>query len=353
MLSLFLSFLFRILPGEKSYHAVVNAYKFLPAFLFRKPQTRPELSTTFLGKTVPHPIGLAAGFDKQGAIYNKLGTVGFSFVEVGSITPEPQSGNPQPRFFRLEKDEALINRFGFNSIGSQQVRKNMGRNPPKTVLTGFNLGVNKGVEQPIEDYLRGITVFRTVADYYVINISSPNTKDLRDLQNVPFIEKLLAKIEQDIADCPPVLFKLSPDMEEALFLDIVHFLTERHVGGRNLGLIIANTSVARPDSLKSHHQKEVGGLSGRPLAASNTELVAKAYSITRGRIPIIAGGGIFTGQDLFLRLQAGADLVQLLTTFFYNGPAAIQKILREFELIMDEKGLKTIRDIRAVRGKPE
>lgn len=294
-----------------------------------------------------HPIGMAAGFDKQGEAVESLHKIGFSFVEIGSVTPKPQPGNPKPRVFRLLEDNAVVNRYGFNSDGFDSVWERLRKLKDKKTfngIVGINLGKNKLSEDAVQDYVDGIKKFANVADYFVINVSSPNTPGLRSLQSRQDLEHLLTKVNEvrkSIQSNQPLLLKLAPDLSDSERADIANVILKKQ--SKVDGLILCNTTVTR-DNLVSPLKKESGGLSGAPLANMSTAMISDMYKRTRGTIPIIGVGGIFSGEDAYNKIRAGASLVQLYTSFTYLGPPIIGKIKRELDDMLKRDGLTSIKD---------
>jgi dihydroorotate dehydrogenase len=301
-----------------------------------------RLQLRCLGLSFPNPVGLAAGFDKHANVYPALAALGFGFVEVGTLTPRPQSGNPKPRLFRLLSDEAIINRMGFNNHGMIEAQRTFERLPRPAIPIGINLGKNRDTpnEQAADDYRKGLETLYSHGDYFVINISSPNTKGLRDLQHVEALRQLLAaviqkrdELAQEQGKKRPVLLKIAPDLTRQQLEEIVATVLDQGIDG----IIATNTTLAR-DSLTSPHHTEAGGLSGRPLAKRSTEMIRQIYGITRGQIPIIGVGGIFTGQDAYEKIRAGAHLVQVYTGMIYRGPSIAKWINQELlELIKRDR----------------
>jgi dihydroorotate dehydrogenase len=281
-----------------------------------------------LGKTVfgvhfPNPVGLAAGFDKDGKYASLLPGLGFGFLEIGSVTLEPQPGNPKPRFFRVPENRALLNRMGFNSEGARAVARRLSAFPRCAVPLGINLGLNKGTEpaKAPAAYARTFHILAQHGDYFVINVSSPNTPGLRDLQKVNELTAILEAVQEANTFKKPVLLKLAPDLADEDFaaaIQTAEKLTQ--------GLVVCNTTISR-DGIDQKWQAEKGGLSGAPLRARATELVRKARLLTK--LPIIGVGGIETADDVRERMDAGADLVQLYTGLIYNGPTGVKSILRD------------------------
>ncbi|KAL9974859.1 hypothetical protein ACROYT_G011955 [Oculina patagonica] len=339
----------RVLDPERSHtFAVWMASKGLvPVDRTEDPEI---LRTTVFGLPFPNPIGLAAGFDKHGEAVDGMLKAGFGFVEVGSVTPLPQAGNAKPRVFRLKEDKAVINRYGFNSHGHQAVHSRLEqqfreRGHPPGIL-GINLGKNK-TSDAVEDYVKGVQCFSGLGDYLVINVSSPNTPGLRSLQGRQELAKLVDKVLEVRNSLPanvqhPLLVKIAPDLTEDDKEDIAAVVT-REKGGVD-GIIVTNTTVARPDSLKSEHKKEMGGLSGKPLTEMSTRTVSDMYRLTGGKLPIIGVGGISTGQDAYDKIRAGASLVQLYTALAYEGPPIVKKIKRELAELVRNDGFNSIEE---------
>ncbi|XP_076630357.1 dihydroorotate dehydrogenase 2 [Colletes latitarsis] len=294
-----------------------------------------------------NPIGMAAGFDKQGEAVEGLHKIGFSFVEIGSVTPKPQPGNPKPRLFRLPEDKAVVNRYGFNSEGHDSVWHRLRKlkdNCKFHGIVGVNLGKNKTSDDAIQDYIDGIRKFSDVADYFVINVSSPNTPGLRSLQNKNDLEQLLTKVNetrQSIQSKQPLLLKLAPDLSDSEKQDIADVVLRKR--STVDGLILCNTTITR-NNLTSSLKEESGGLSGAPLSNMSTVMISDMYKLTRGTIPIIGVGGIFTGADAYDKIKAGASLVQLYTSFAYQGPPIVGKIKRELNDMLKRDGLTSIKD---------
>ncbi|XP_020602815.1 dihydroorotate dehydrogenase (quinone), mitochondrial-like [Orbicella faveolata] len=309
------------------------------------------LETTVFGLPFPNPIGLAAGFDKHGEAVDGMLKAGFGFVEIGSVTPLPQQGNAKPRVFRLKEDKAVINRYGFNSHGHEAVQSRLKqqiqeRGHPPGIL-GINLGKNKTSDNAVEDYVKGVKCFSGLGDYLVINVSSPNTPGLRSLQGRQELEKLIDKVLEVRNSLPkkaqnPLLVKIAPDLTDDDKEDIAAVVT-REKGGVD-GIIVTNTTVARPETLKSEHKKETGGLSGKPLTEMSTRTVSDMYKLTGGKLPIIGVGGISTGQDAYDKIKAGASLVQLYTALAYEGPPIVKKIKRELADLVRNDGFKSVEE---------
>ncbi|XP_005724307.1 dihydroorotate dehydrogenase (quinone), mitochondrial isoform X2 [Pundamilia nyererei] len=309
-----------------------------------------SLEVNVLGLKFKNPIGIAAGFDKHGEAVDGLYKLGFGFVEVGTVTPKPQEGNPKPRVFRLTADNAIINRYGFNSCGLAEVHTRLkareetqqGRSKAGLPL-GINLGKNKLSQDAGTDYLEGVKVLGPLADYLVVNVSSPNTPGLRDLQGKAELRQLLHTVQKERDALqeqrkPPVLVKIAPDLTAQDKQDIADVVTELGVDG----LMVCNTTVSRPETLQDPNKSEVGGLSGEPLRDLSTTTVREMYNLTKGRIPIIGIGGVASGQDAMDKIRAGASLVQLYTALTYQGPPVVIKIKRELEQLLKDQGFSSV-----------
>nr|CAG4638549.1 EOG090X08P9 [Cyclestheria hislopi] len=315
-----------------------------------KEESEPDtLKTDLWNITFKNPIGIAAGFDKHGEAIKGLQQVGFGFVEIGSVTPLPQPGNSKPRVFRLDEDKAIINRYGFNSEGHSVVYDRVKKEFEKTCrpIVGVNLGKNKSSENAIDDYVKGVNTFGNVADYLVINISSPNTPGLRTLQRRNELETLISKVllarnNLNLSKRPPLLLKIAPDLSQDEMKDIAAVILQENC--RVDGIIISNTTISRPDSLQSPLKNEIGGLSGEPLKDISTQCVKQMYQLTQGKIPIIGVGGISNGQDAYDKIKAGASLVQLYTGFAYHGPPVVRKIKQELDSIIKSQGYNNIKE---------
>lgn len=333
--------LIQLLDPETAHTATVKLLKW---GLLPKQQTEDpaSLNVDVWGLRFTNPVGMAAGFDKQGEAVDSLHKLGFSFVEIGSVTPKPQPGNPKPRVFRLLEDNAVVNRYGFNSEGYDPVWERLRKlrdNKSFDGIIGVNLGKNKTSQDAAQDYIDGIKKFSDVADYFVINVSSPNTPGLRSLQSKTDLEQLLTRVNevrQLIQSKQPLLLKLAPDLSDAEKQDIADVILKKK--SRVDGLVLCNTTVAR-NNLVSQFKSEKGGLSGAPLADMSTAMISDMYRRTRGAVPIIGVGGIFTGSDAYSKIRAGASLVQLYTSFTYRGPPVIARIKRELNEMLKRDGL--------------
>jgi dihydroorotate dehydrogenase len=314
--------------------------------LARAPRFR-SLSQEVCGIRFDNPLGLAAGLDKQGAAVPAWAALGFGFVEVGTVTPRPQPGNPKPRLFRLPEDRAIINRFGFNSIGAEGVAVNLAAVVPAPLPLGVNLGRNKttGNERAAEDYMRAVEILHAYADYFVVNVSSPNTAGLRDLQES---RALRALVEQVVAHARtittrkaiPVLVKVSPDMAAD---DLLHAVDAAVEGGA-AGIIATNTTLAREGLHATAAGRETGGLSGAPLRALANETCARLYRHLGAGIPLIGVGGIFTADQAYERIRSGAALVQVYTGLIYEGPTMIARLVRGLAERLARDGFSSVRE---------
>ena len=308
------------------------------------------LETDLFNMKLPNPIGLAAGFDKSAEVYNSLFKFGFGFIEVGTVTPKRQLGNPKPRIFRLEKDEALINRLGFNNHGSEVISKRISNNRPDGIL-GINIGPNKDTKNKEDDYFTCLAKLAIYSNYITINISSPNTEGLRNFHDQSEMEKLLAglnKIKKDKKLDQPIAIKLSPDIDDSDVSRIVELIKRYSIQG----IIISNTTDSNRDNLSDIKKNEVGGLSGQPLKDISTNLIKKFYKDTKGKIKIIGVGGVDSGQSAFEKIAAGADAVQLYTGMIYKGPGIVKDIKKELISILKKENLKKISDAVGINAWP-
>ena len=301
------------------------------------------LAVEFLGRRLANPIGLAAGFDKNADVPGAVLKLGFGFTEVGTITPRPQAGNPKPRLFRLTEDQGVINRMGFNNAGSEAVVARLAASKPNiNGMVGVNIGANKDSEDFIADYVTGLLRFDGLADYFVINISSPNTPGLRDLQGraafAALLDRLLEVRQGLQVNKTPLLVKIAPDLTPEDHADICAEAVARNIDG----LIVSNTTLSRPDTLKSANKAEAGGLSGRPLIGLSNAMLAKTYKLTGGNIPLVGVGGIMSGKDAFDKICGGASVVQLYSGLVYEGPAMIGRIKNELNSLLAENGFANV-----------
>ncbi len=318
--------LLRLLPPETANRLSIRALALWPRSTGSDASLDdPILATRVFGLDFPNPLGLAAGYDKSAEVFGPALRLGFGFVEVGSLTPLPQEGNPKPRLFRLARDEAVINRMGFNNDGLAAARARLARRSSGAArgIVGANLGKNKDSADAAADYAAGVAALAPLADYLVINVSSPNTAGLRALQGRAALETLLAAVRgARSGERPPLLLKIAPDLSEADKQDIAQVAL---AGGLD-GLIVSNTTIARPPGLHGAARNETGGLSGRPLFQPSTAVLGDMYRLTGGKLPLIGVGGIFSGDDAYAKIRAGASLLQLYTALIYGGPGLVQKI---------------------------
>ncbi|MBS1595649.1 MAG: quinone-dependent dihydroorotate dehydrogenase [Bacteroidetes bacterium] len=324
-------FLFQ-LDAEKAHHLTIGALKnpLLRAFATGEKVEHPSLRRNLFGIDFPNPVGLAAGLDKNGEVIDGFAQMGFGYVEIGTITPKPQDGNPKPRLFRLRADEAIINRMGFNNVGAVQAARNLSARK-SNVIVGGNIGKNKVTpnEEAVNDYRSCFQILHDYVDYFVVNVSSPNTPGLRALQDkdsLALILHTLQDINQGRAKPKPILLKIAPDLTHEQLDDIVSIVTDTQIAG----VIATNTTIER-EKLPHYLPSEIeafgaGGLSGRPLTARSTEVIRYLHRQSGGSFPIIGVGGIMTAQDALDKIAAGAAMVQLYSGFIYAGPALISAI---------------------------
>ncbi len=323
------------LEAETAHRATIRALQLMPR---RKPAFAPSLSTEVAGLRFPSPVGLAAGFDKDAEVFDAALSLGFGFVEVGTLTPLPQQGNPRPRLFRLPGDQAVINRMGFNNFGQEAALRRLAGRKPGLGIVGVNIGANKDSRDRIFDYVQGVRRMSGVADYLTVNISSPNTPGLRGLQDQGALDALLdAVAEARGSGGPPLFLKVAPDLQGGDAERIVRSSIDRNVDG----LIIANTTVSRPP-LRSRFSNEQGGLSGAPLKALALDALRQFRSASGGQIPLIGCGGIASAEDAWERIRAGASLVQLYTAMVYAGPSIALGMADGLARKLDECGFASI-----------
>ncbi len=314
--------LLRLLPAETAHRLSLRLLTAAPRAMLRGPADDPILSSRLFGLDFPNPLGLAAGYDKNAEVFAPALNLGFGFVEIGSVTPRPQPGNPRPRLFRLSEDRAVINRMGFNNDGLDAVAARLARRKRQGIV-GANLGKNKDTADAAADYAAGVRALDPHADYLVINVSSPNTPGLRALQGRAPLEALIAAVRAARGgERPPLLLKIAPDLTEQDKQDIA----EVALAGGLDGLIVSNTTIARPADLRGAARAETGGLSGRPLFAPATAVLADMYRLTHGKLPLIGVGGISSAADAYAKIRAGASLLQLYTALVYEGTSLIGRI---------------------------
>ena len=328
------------LDAERAHRATINALKALPKR--QVPSFDPSLGQTVAGLHFPSPVGLAAGFDKNAEVHDAMLGLGFGFVEVGTLTPLAQEGNPKPRLFRLPEDRAVINRMGFNNDGQEEARHRLSRRTPGRGIVGINVGANKDSDDRIADYRRGVVAMGRYADYLTVNISSPNTPGLRQLQDPEALAALLQVVRRTRAENgPPVFLKVAPDLADGDAAAIAKVAIREKVDA----LIVANTTIDRPDTLRSSHAEEAGGLSGAPLKDRALASLRDFRAATEGRIPLIAAGGIASVDDVWERMRAGASLVQLYTALVYEGPGLAMRLARGLALRLEAEGIDNIAEI--------
>ncbi len=312
----------RLLDPEDAHRATIAALKFSPKGA--PPPDDPRLAVAAFGLRLPNPVGLAAGFDKDLQVPDALLSLGFGFVEVGTLTPRPQPGNPRPRAFRLTEDRGVVNRYGFNNAGHAPARERLSARR-RVGIVGVNVGANKDAQDRVADYVAGVTAFADVASYLTINVSSPNTPGLRDLQAPDALSELLARViearDHTLAR-PPLLLKIAPDLSRAELDGIVRVARARGVDG----MIVSNTTLARPKTLRSPLAGESGGLSGAPLFELSTRRLAQTYLRVEGQFPLIGVGGVDGAKAALGKIEAGATLVQLYSALVFDGPGLVARI---------------------------
>ena len=340
MFSFLRPYIFTLDP-EAAHDLAIKSLKlnFIPKSFFEV-KDEEMLETELFKKKIKNPIGLAAGFDKSAEVYNSLFKLGFGFVEVGTITPKRQFGNPKPRVFRLEKDKAMINRLGFNNDGIEMVSERLKNHIPNGIL-GVNIGPNKNTKEKILDFVECFSKLNKFASYITVNISSPNTTGLRDFHEEKLLSELLRKLleikKKKNITCP-IALKLSPDIEE----NEVNNINEMVLKYKINGLILTNTTNQNRDNLVDTNKSEVGGLSGAPLQELSIRFIKNFYKLNKGKIPIIGVGGIDSGQSAFEKITAGATVVQLYTGMVYKGPGVVKEIKKELVEILKKEKLKNI-----------
>jgi len=331
--SLIRPFAFTLDP-ERAHRATIAALKLVPKH--HPPFFPASLKSTLAGLEFASPVGLAAGFDKDAEVPEEMLDLGFGFVEVGTVTPRPQRGNPKPRLFRLKADRAVINRMGFNNHGQPPAFQRLLECTHLHGVIGVNIGANKDSDDRIADYVEGVRAMSPVARYLTINISSPNTPGLRELQDEGALQELLAAV-RDVGCDKPIFLKVAPDLEEGDPERIVKAAIDHGIDA----LIISNTTISRP-SLKSKHRDEAGGLSGAPLNTLALDALRKFRRVSGGEMPLIGVGGIANADDAWERIRAGASLIQLYTAMVYEGPGIARRIARGLAQHLKREGFATI-----------
>ncbi len=337
------SLIFKLDP-ETAHNLAIKSLKlnFVPN-IFDKNDNEELFKTKIFNKSISNPIGMAAGFDKNAEVYNQLFKLGFGFVEVGTVTPLSQYGNPKPRVFRLVEDEALINRLGFNNRGAQDVELRIKKNP-KIGLLGINIGPNKDTKNRLEDYLIGIRTFYKLADYITINISSPNTENLRNFHDQTKLDELLTEIENEKKNLKsdiPIVVKIAPDIKDNEIEKISDVLLSKNIEA----VIISNTSNATREKLRDIQKHQKGGLSGKPIEDKSNLLINKFYKYLNGKIKIIGVGGIDSGLSAYNKFLSGANLVQLYTGMVYKGPNIVNLIKNDLAELLEKDGVKNFSEI--------
>jgi dihydroorotate dehydrogenase len=335
--------LFKLSP-ETAHNLAIRAlnYNLIP---HPKITQYPSLQSQVFGIDFENPIGMAAGFDKNAQVFDNLFNFGFGFVEVGTVTPKPQTGNEKPRIFRLEEDLAIINRLGFNNLGIENFLANIKNKSCHHQILGINIGKNKDTQNAVEDYLLLLKKTYGKSNYITINISSPNTKNLRDLQKADeldlFLKAILVEknnLQNATGKNIPVLLKIAPDLNQAEQEAIADIALKNNIDG----LIIGNTTISRPENLQSKYKNQTGGLSGKPLFEISNIVLQNIYRLTKGKIPIIAAGGVSSGADAYHKIKLGASLVQIYSAFIYKGFGLVEKSKKELDECLKKDGLENI-----------
>ena len=337
------SLIFKLDP-ETAHNLAIKSLKFnfVPNIL-DEDKDNPLFKTRLFNKDLDNPIGMAAGFDKNAEVYNSLFKLGFGFVEVGTVTPLKQYGNPKPRVFRLVEDEALINRLGFNNYGAMNVLERIKSNKQSGLL-GINIGPNKDTENRLNDYIECLKTFYEVADYITINISSPNTEDLRSFHDQTKLNELLENIDKEkksLNSKVPIAVKVSPDIDDQEINKISEVLINNNIEA----IIVSNTSDSSRENLNNILGHQKGGLSGKPIEKKSTNLINKFYKILRGRIKIIGVGGVDSGRGAYEKFLAGANYVQLYTGMVFRGPNIVNMIKKELKELLSKDGVKNYAEI--------
>jgi dihydroorotate dehydrogenase len=332
--------LLRRLPPEAAHRATLRLAALAAPLLPRGAADPEALHVSALGLHFPNPLGLAAGFDKDGDVPDAMLKLGFGFVECGTVTPRPQAGNPRPRLFRLTEDGGVVNRMGFNNHGMAALARRL-KVREKSGILGINIGANKDSEDRIADYRTGFAKLAPFADYVTVNISSPNTPGLRGLQNRDELRALLATLTLERSQRGwrvPILLKIAPDIDERAIDDIAEVTLASGIEG----LIVSNTTIARPNSLKSPFAKETGGLSGAPLFAPSTGVLKAVRKRVGTRLTLVGVGGVSSGTEAYAKIRAGASLVQLYTALAFRGPGLIARIKRELLACLKRDGFASV-----------
>ena len=342
------SLIFKLDP-ETAHNLAIKSlrFNFIPNIL-DEDKDNPLFKTKLFSRYLDNPIGMAAGFDKNAEVYNSLFKLGFGFVEVGTVTPLKQYGNPKPRVFRLVEDEALINRLGFNNYGAKNVLDRIKSNK-QIGLLGINIGPNKDTENRLNDYIECLKTFYEVADYITVNISSPNTKDLRNFHEQTKLNELLETIDKEkkiLNSKVPIAVKVSPDIEDQEIYKICEVLLSNNIEV----IIISNSSDSSRETLNNIQRHQKGGLSGKPIENKSTKLISKFYKILKGRIKIIGVGGVDSGRGAYEKFLAGANYIQLYTGMVFRGPNIVNMIKKELKEILAKDGVKNYTEIIGKKG---
>lgn len=330
------------LDPERAHALTIEALRLINTTAAPADEDR-RLRVHALGLDFPNPFGLAAGFDKNAQVTEAMLRFGFGFVEAGTVTPRPQAGNPKPRIFRLTEDRAVINRLGFNNQGIAAARQRLQRLQGRPGIRGINIGANKDATDRVTDYIQGLKELGPLASYVTVNISSPNTPGLRGLQERTELEALLAALMKErntLSRRVPLLVKIAPDLDH----EGLRAIAEVALACKIDGLIVSNTTIARPATLKSAHAKETGGLSGAPLFQPSTDVLRTMRKLTGGQLVLIGVGGIASGADAYAKIRAGASLVQLYTALTFAGPGLVQTMKRDLLALLERDGLAAITD---------
>ena len=338
--------LLRWFDPEDAHRLAIQGLKLLPPARPRPDDQK--LAVRAFGLNFPNPVGMAAGFDKNAEVPDALLRLGFGFVEVGTVTPKPQAGNPRPRIFRLERDEAVINRLGFNNDGAEAVLRRLAARAHQGGIVGVNVGANKDSADRTADYVKLIETFAPVASYFTVNVSSPNTPGLRNLQQAAALDDLLARVidarerVRQNAGNSPVLLKIAPDLSLAELDDVVQIARSRRVDG----MIVTNTTLSRPPTLREQARaREPGGLSGRPLFRLSTRMVAETYVRAEGAFPLVGVGGIDSGGAALTKIRAGASLIQLYSALIYKGLGLVEDIKNDLASTLLRTGRDSLSEI--------
>ena len=343
MFSKIRSLIFKFDP-ETAHNLAIKSLKLnlTPNFM-NENKDDPMFMTNLFGKKIDNPIGIAAGFDKNAEVYNPLFKLGFGFVEVGTITPLEQYGNPKPRVFRLIEDQALINRLGFNNLGAENINSRIRSNLPRGLL-GINIGPNKDTKDRLNDYLIGLRTFYDIADYITVNISSPNTANLRNFHDEKKFEELINTIEEEkikLKSKTPIVVKISPDILD----NQINLISEILLKYKVSAIIVSNSTETSRENLQNILKHQKGGLSGKPLEQKSNKLIAKFYNLLKGKIKIIGVGGVDSGKSAYEKFLAGADYIQLYTGMVFQGPNIVGNIKKELKELLINEGVNNFKEI--------